>query len=77
MQEELQRCDYSDITAVYYLRHTAELARHFGRCPDLLGAEEIKQFQLHFIQNRKVSWATCIQAAPGFLGSSKNLNLTL
>jgi integrase/recombinase XerD len=28
----------------------------------LLGAEEIKQFQLHLIRNRKVSWATYIQA---------------
>ncbi len=62
MQEELQRRNYSDITAVCYLRHVAEFARHFGRSPDLLGAEEIKQFQLHLIRNRKVSWATYIQA---------------
>jgi site-specific recombinase XerC len=62
MQEELQRRNYSDITAVCYLRHVAEFARHFGRSPDLLGAEEIKQFQLHLIQKRKVSWATYIQA---------------
>jgi integrase/recombinase XerD len=27
-----------------------------------LGAKEIKQFQLHLIRNRKVSWATYIQA---------------
>ncbi len=62
MQEELQRRNYSDITAVCYLRHVAEFARHFGRSPDLLGAEEIKQFQLHLIRNRKVSWATYSQA---------------
>lgn len=62
MQEELQRRNYSDITAVCYLRHVAEFARHFGRSPDLLGAEEIKQFQLHLIRDRKVSWATYIQA---------------
>jgi site-specific recombinase XerD len=62
MQEELQRRNYSDITAVCYLRHVAEFASYFGRSPDLLGAEEIKQFQLHLIRNRKVSWATYIQA---------------
>jgi integrase/recombinase XerD len=62
MQEELQRRNYSDITAICYLRHVAEFAKHFGRSPDLLGAEEIKQFQLYLIQNRKVSWATYIQA---------------
>lgn len=62
MQEELQRRNYSEITAVCYLRHVREFARFFGRSPDLLGAEEIKQFQLHLIQNRKVSWSTYIQA---------------
>src|SRR5580704_3097521 len=62
MQEELQRRNYSDITAICYLRHVAEFAKHFGRSPEWLGAEEIKQFQLHLIRNRKVSWATYIQA---------------
>jgi integrase/recombinase XerD len=62
MQEELQRRNYSDITAVCYLRHVAEFAKHFGRSPDSLGAEEIKQFQLHLIQNKKIAWSTYIQA---------------
>lgn len=61
MQEELQRRNYSEITAVCYVRHVAAFAKHFGRSPVLLGAEEIKQFQLHLIQ-KKVSWATYIQA---------------
>ena len=61
MQEELQRRNYSEITAVCYVRHVAAFAKHFGRSPHLLGAEEIKQFQLHLIQ-KKVSWATYIQA---------------
>ena len=61
MQEELQRRNYSEITAVCYVRHVAAFAKHFGRSPDLLGAEEIKQFQLDLIQ-KKVSWATYIQA---------------
>jgi integrase/recombinase XerD len=61
MQEELQRRNYSEITTVCYIRHVATFAKHFGRSPELLGAEEIKQFQLHLIQ-KKVSWATYIQA---------------
>lgn len=44
MQEELQRRNYSEITAVCYVSHVAAFAKHFGRSPDLLGAEEIKQF---------------------------------
>jgi integrase/recombinase XerD len=61
MREELQRRNYSEITAVCYVRQVAAFAKYFGRSPDLLGAEEIKQFQLHLIQS-KVSWATYIQA---------------
>jgi len=62
MQEELQRRNYSEITVTCYLRHVAEFARLFRRSPDSLGAEEIKQFQLHLINEKKVSWSTYIQA---------------
>ena len=62
MLEELRRRNYSEITAVCYVRHVAEFAKYFGRCPTQLGPEEIKQFQLHLIQGKKVAWATYIQA---------------
>jgi integrase/recombinase XerD len=62
MQEELQRRNYSESTTVCYLRHVAEFAQHFGRSPAHLGAEEIKQFQLYLVQEKKVAWATYIQA---------------
>jgi integrase/recombinase XerD len=61
MQEELQRRNYSEITCTCYVRHVAAFAKHFGKSPDLLGAEEIKQFQLHLIRE-KVSWSGYIQA---------------
>src|SRR5262249_55750668 len=50
------------ITTVCYIRHVAEFAKYFGRCPTQLGPEEIKKFQLHLIQDKKISWATYIQA---------------
>jgi len=46
MKEELQRRNYSDITTECYVRHVAEFAKHFDRSPAVMGAEEIKQFQL-------------------------------
>jgi site-specific recombinase XerD len=61
MLEELQRRNYSESTIVCYLRQITELARHFRRSPDQLGPEEIKQFQLYLVQEKKVSWATYIQ----------------
>jgi integrase/recombinase XerD len=63
MQEELQRRNYSEVTTVCYIRHVAEFAKFFGRSPELLGSEEIKQFQLHLIHEKKISWSTYIQAA--------------
>ena len=62
MQEELQRRNYSEITAECYVRHVAEFANHFHRPPNSLGAEEIKQFQLHLINDKKIAWSTYIQA---------------
>jgi len=62
MQEELQRRNYSESTTVCYLRQITEFAKHFGRSPAQLGPEEIKQFQLYLVQEKKVSWATYIQA---------------
>jgi integrase/recombinase XerD len=62
MQEELQRRNYSEMTAVCYVRHVADFAKFFGRSPDALGADEIKQFQLHLIHEKKLSWSTYIQA---------------
>jgi site-specific recombinase XerD len=61
MQEELQRRNYSESTTVCYLRQITEFARHFKRSPAQLGPEEIKQFQLYLVQEKKVSWATYIQ----------------
>jgi site-specific recombinase XerD len=62
MQAELQRRNYAEITIDCYVRHVAEFAKFFGRSPDALGPEEIKQFQLHLIHKKKVSWSTYIQA---------------
>jgi site-specific recombinase XerD len=62
MQEELQRRNYSEVTAVCYVRHVAEFAEYFGRSPESLGPEEIKRFQLYLIHEKKVAWATYIQA---------------
>lgn len=62
MQEELQRRNYSESTIVCYLRQITDFAKHFGRSPAQLGPEEIKQFQLYLVQEKKVSWATYIQA---------------
>ncbi|MCU1295278.1 MAG: integrase [Bryobacterales bacterium] len=61
MLEDLQIRRYSPVTIRIYLRAVAEFARHFGKAPDRLGAEQIRQYQLFLIKEKKVSRPTFIQ----------------
>jgi len=61
MQEDLQIRRYSPVTIRIYLHAMAEFARHFGKAPDRLGAEQIRQYQLFLIKEKKVSRPTFIQ----------------
>jgi len=58
MLEELQRRNYSSGTIRLYIQHVAAFAQHFHRPPDQLGAEEIRQYQLFLIQQKKLAWAS-------------------
>src|SRR5437764_10263940 len=61
MLEDLQIRRYSPTTIRIYLRCIAEFAQHFGKPPDRLSAEHIRQYQLFLIQEKKVSRPTFIQ----------------
>jgi site-specific recombinase XerD len=58
MLEELQRRNYAPSTARQYLRDVAAFAEHFHRSPDRLGAEQIREYQLFLIHQRKLAWST-------------------
>ena len=61
MLEDLQIRRYSPATIRIYLRAIAEFAQHFGKPPDRLNAEHIRQYQLFLIKEKKVSRSTFIQ----------------
>ena len=50
--EELQIRHYSPNTIRAYIRGVAPLAKHFGKSPKLLGAEQIREYQLHLIKKK-------------------------
>ena len=54
MLEELQRRNYSQTTIRSYLRAVAEFAKHFGKPPDQLGPNEIRVYQAHLIEERRI-----------------------
>lgn len=57
MIEELQLRNYSSKTVSAYVAAVAHFARHFGRSPDQLTGEEIRTWQLHLRDVRRVSWS--------------------
>jgi site-specific recombinase XerD len=56
--EELQRRNYSQTTTRTYLRAVAGFAKHFGKAPDQLGPDEIRRYQAHLIEERRIGVRT-------------------
>ena len=45
MLEELPRRNYSDITTRKYLQVVTNFAKHFGKSPGKLGADQLRTYQ--------------------------------
>jgi len=58
MLEELQRRNYSQTTTATYLRVVEQFALYFGKAPDQLGPEHVRQYQAHLLRERKLSAST-------------------
>ena len=54
MLEELQRRNYSKTTTRTYLQIVRDFAKHFNRSPDQLGPAEIRTYQAHLLEERKL-----------------------
>ncbi len=61
MLDELQRRNYAPTTVQTYLRILGNFSRHFRRAPDRLGADEIRQYQVHLFRDRRLSARTVAQ----------------
>jgi integrase/recombinase XerD len=58
MIEDMQIRNLSRGTIKGYVSHVAQFAKHFNQSPDLLGAEEIRQYQVFLARDRKFSTST-------------------
>lgn len=55
--EDLRLRNFSHHTVEAYVRAVARFAAHHGRSPDQLTGEQVRQYLLHLVQERKVSWS--------------------
>src|SRR5260370_15035877 len=61
MTEDLRLRNYSDHTILIYTNTVAVLGRYFHKSPDRMGSEEIRQYQLYLLDERKLAWSTFVQ----------------
>ncbi len=55
MIDDLRIRNYSRCTINNYIRLVARFAQHFGRSPERLGSEHVRDYQLHLLAS-KTSW---------------------
>jgi site-specific recombinase XerD len=55
MIDDMTVRNFAPNTIVCYLKQVSYFARHFGRSPERLGAEEIRSYQIYLAKERKVS----------------------
>jgi site-specific recombinase XerD len=62
MVEDMQLRNLSSETQVSYLGHVARFARYFHRSPEQLGADDIRRYQLHLINDKRLAPTSIVGA---------------
>lgn len=62
MIDDLRIRHYSPRTIEIYIQCVRRFAEHFGQSPEVLGSEEIRAYQLHLVNSRRVSWSAFNQS---------------
>ena len=62
MHDDMQVRNFAPRSIKSYIDQVAQFARYFGRSPEQLGPEEIRLYQVHLVQEKKVAWSTLNQA---------------
>jgi integrase/recombinase XerD len=62
MIEEMELRNFAPYTVTLYVDNVARFARHFGKSPELLGSEQVRQYLVYLVEERKLAWGTYNQA---------------
>lgn len=61
MTDDLRVRNYAPGTINLYIRAVASFAKHFGKSPDTLGPEHIREYQTYLVKTKQASWSVFIQ----------------
>jgi site-specific recombinase XerD len=61
MLDELQRRNYAQNTVRTYIKAVERFAAHFGRSPQQLGPDEIREYQVHLFRDLHLALGTVEQ----------------
>ena len=70
MIEDMQVRNLAPHTQATYILHVSLFARHFRRSPELLGPEEIRDYQLYLTNQRKLAPSRSSSPRPPFASST-------
>lgn len=59
MIKQMQIRRFSEKTQQAYIASVAKLALYYQKSPDLLTEEEVHDYLLHLMNERKLSWSSC------------------
>lgn len=65
MAEDMQLRNFSPCTIDSYTYQVDKFCRYFGQPADQLGPDEIREYQLYLVNEKKVSWSAFNQAVCG------------
>ena len=58
MLDELQRRNYSNATTRAYILAIKQFAHYFGKSTELLGGDEIREFETYLLRDKKLAPST-------------------
>jgi site-specific recombinase XerD len=58
MTDDMRLRNFLRWTQRAYLQSVSQFARHFGRSPERISRDELREYMLYLIHKRKVAWST-------------------
>ena len=64
MIQDMQVRNFAASTIDAYTWHVDKFCQHFGKRPEELGLEEIRQYQIYLVHEKKASWRSFMTSEP-------------